>query len=73
MKKKNYFEPKEISDLVGVRIVEFVLSDINIISGIIEHKFDIDWDRSSTEQPEGKFGYRGKNYVVTLREDTINL
>jgi putative GTP pyrophosphokinase len=67
MKKKNYVEPKEMSDLVGVRIVGFVLSDINTISGIIENKFDVDWDRSSIEQPADKFGYRGKNYVVTLR------
>jgi putative GTP pyrophosphokinase len=60
-----------MTDIVGLRIVCSVLSDIPLASKLVEHTFDIHWENSVDKFKELKdkrrMGYRGKNYVVTLK------
>lgn len=72
-KKEKYNRPQDMTDLAGIRIVCFVLSDIKLVSSLIEQIFHVDWDNSIDKFKElieeGRMGYRGKNYVVTGREN----
>jgi len=73
MREKKYSSPEEMTDVVGLRIVGFVPSDVNALSGIVERNFNIDWDNSRDsikELAEDRVGYRAKNYVVTLQNAT---
>jgi putative GTP pyrophosphokinase len=75
MREKKYSSPEEMTDVVGLRIVGFVPSDINTLSGIVERNFSIDWDNSRDsikELAEDRVGYRAKNYVVTLQNATLD-
>ena len=73
MERKNwkYDCPEVMTDLAGLRIVCFVLSDMELVSPLIEQIFRVDWDNSIDKFEElveqGKMGYRGKNYAVTGR------
>jgi putative GTP pyrophosphokinase len=69
--KRKYSEPEEITDIVGIRIVGYVLSDISAFATLVERYFDIDWERSIDkfkELGESKVGIRAKHYIARLRE-----
>lgn len=61
-----------MTDLAGLRIVCFVLSDMELVSPLIEQIFRVDWDNSIDKFKElveqGKMG-RGKNYVVRCKDN----
>jgi putative GTP pyrophosphokinase len=73
MERKKYSHPEEMTDIAGIRIVCFVLSDVKLVSSIIEQIFYVDWDNSVDKFKElvekGKMGYRGTNYSVKCRKD----
>jgi putative GTP pyrophosphokinase len=75
MERKKYSHPEEMTDIAGIRIVCFVLSDVKLVSSIIEQIFYVDWDNSVDKFKElvekGKMGYRGTNYVVKCKQDTF--
>ena len=74
--EKKYTTPKEMTDVVGLKIVGFVPSDINTLSGIVKGNFNIDWDNtrdSIKELEDDKVGYRALNYVVTLKSATLDM
>jgi putative GTP pyrophosphokinase len=72
-KKGKYDHPEAMTDLAGLRIVCFVLSDMELVSPLIEQIFRVDWDNSIDKFKEllekGKMGYRGKNYVVRCKDN----
>lgn len=75
MERMKYAKPREMTDLVGIMVVRFIPSDTKMLSGIVEGKFNVDWENtkdSSKELAEDRVGYRGKNYVVTLKEESRN-
>jgi putative GTP pyrophosphokinase len=76
MMDKKYATPEEMTDVVGLRIVGFVPSDINTLSGLVEGNFNIDRDNtrdSIRELADDKVGYRAKNYIVTLKSVTLDI
>jgi len=69
-----YSKPTQITDVAGIRVVVFVLSEMELISQLIEKNFEIDWQNSVDkfkELGEDKFGYRSRNYVASIKEETI--
>jgi putative GTP pyrophosphokinase len=62
-----------MTDLAGLRIVCFVLSEMELVSALIKQIFRVDWDNSIDKFKElveqGKMGYRGKNYVVRYKDN----
>jgi len=76
MERKKYDRPEAMTDFAGLRIVCFVLSDVKLVSSLIEQIFYVDWDNSVDKFKElvqkGKTGYRGTNYVVTCRDNIFD-
>jgi ppGpp synthetase/RelA/SpoT-type nucleotidyltranferase len=77
MKDKNYSKPEDMTDILGLRVVCYVLSDIPTVSDLIESTFNVDWENSVDKFKELKekrrMGYRGRNYVVTLKSGPENM
>ena len=74
---KDYDDPlKQITDLVGIRIIGYYREEVKKISEIIEKEFDVDWensiDKSRLLDPE-QFGYLSVHYVISLSPDRIKL
>lgn len=68
--EKKYKNPlKEVTDLVGIRIIAYYKEDVDEIVKIIENEFEIDWensiDKAQALEPD-RFGYLSINYVVSL-------
>lgn len=70
------YDPKRMQDLVGVRIIGYVNSDMQKISKTIEDHFVVDpkknTDRSDTLGID-KVGYRSRHFVVTLSKSRTSL
>jgi putative GTP pyrophosphokinase len=72
--KPKYSSPEQITDLAGIRIVGYILSDTTTICSLIERYFDIDENRTirpTHRLKENQVGYRSTNYIATLREETL--
>ena len=62
-------KPTQITDLAGIRIVAFLISDTKMLCNVIERYFDPDYERtikSSDRLGKNLIGYRSSNYVVKL-------
>lgn len=72
--KHKYQELKEITDLVGIRIITYYSDTVDQISKLIEKEFIVDKDNSidkrKTIDPD-RFGYRSLHYVVQINEGQI--
>jgi putative GTP pyrophosphokinase len=70
MMRKKYPKPDDMTDIARLRVVCYVLSDVPIVSKLIDRTFDVDWENSVDKFKELKkghrMGYRGNNYVVAL-------
>lgn len=63
------FDPKDMQDLAGVRIIGYVIADVEKISRIIEKNFVVDEKRSKNKKDilgEEKVGYQSIHYVCKL-------
>lgn len=58
---------EDLTDLVGVRVITYFESDVNIVSQLVEGAYEVDWnnsvDKSKMRDPD-RFGYMGVHYVV---------
>lgn len=67
---KNYSDPiNEITDLVGIRIITYQLSDLNKVSDIISSNFAIDTENSVDKRQSleaDRFGYVSVHYIVSF-------
>lgn len=63
---------EDVTDLVGVRIITYFESDVNVVSRLVEAAYDVDWnnsvDKSKMRDPD-RFGYMGVHYVVRPQPD----
>jgi len=69
-KGKEYKNPlKEVTDLVGVRIIAFYKEDVDKIGEIIKKEFNVDFknsmDKAQVLDPD-RFGYLSVHYVISL-------
>lgn len=65
-----YLEPlSEIQDQVGARIVTFYLSDVELLSKLVEGYFaHIELQKIIPDSPS-EFGYEGKHYILFIPND----
>ncbi|WP_233554497.1 GTP pyrophosphokinase [Deinococcus cavernae] len=63
----------DVTDLVGVRVITYFESDVNVVSKLVEGAYQVDWnnsvDKSKMRDPD-RFGYMGVHYVVRPLEGT---
>jgi len=76
-KRGRYEEPlKDVTDLIGVRVIAYYLEDVERISRIIEAQFEVDRENSSDKLQDlgsDRFGYRSVHFVITLAENRADL
>lgn len=72
-KAGRYLTVDDVTDLVGVRVITYFESDVNVVSRLVESAYDVDWnnsiDKSKMHDPD-RFGYMGVHYVVQTDPDT---
>ena len=72
VKRKDYSNLAEITDLCGIRIITYFSDDVDKIAELISQEFEIDVentiDKRKSEDPT-KFGYVSLHYVVSLKEE----
>jgi ppGpp synthetase/RelA/SpoT-type nucleotidyltranferase len=76
-KPGQYADPlRDMTDLAGVRIVAYYLSDVDRIGAVIAREFIVDADnssrRSQSDDPE-HFGYRSDHYIVSCSAERCEL
>ena len=64
-----------INDLLGVRVITFIKSDLDKVSEIIENEFDLlkGPDDKSEKLSSREFGYRSIHFIVRLNERRTKL
>lgn len=76
LKKGVSYNPKEMQDLAGIRIIGYVNSDVNKVVETIKDLFDIDKKRSIDKSKIlgiDKVGYRSVHFVAKLSEERLKL
>jgi putative GTP pyrophosphokinase len=64
---KHYHEPSEVHDLLGFRIICFVISDLKKISDILEDNLDTFENKDKAEGlGVNKLGYQSIHFVASL-------
>lgn len=68
-KPGRYAALDDVTDLVGVRIITYFESDVQVVARLIESAFTVDWnnssDKSRMHDPD-RFGYMGMHYVAQV-------
>jgi len=76
-KAQRYKNPKEeVMDYIGIRIITYVLNDMEKVSNIIKKEFDIDEDNSidkSIKLGNDKMGYRSMHFIASINEKRESL
>jgi putative GTP pyrophosphokinase len=73
--KRKYANPKEITDIAGIRVVAYILPDLEPISAVVKRFFDIDMKRivdKFKQLGESQVGIRSRNYIGKLDRNIIN-
>ena len=71
-----YVRPLEqITDLAGVRVIAYFLSDVTDFGRAIEEQFDVveRSDKSDVLEEEERFGYKSVHFLVKLRHSRTSL
>ena len=74
-KNGKYSNIKEITDIVGFRVITFFEDEIDNISSIIESEFVVDRENSIDKRKVDyeKFGYQSLHYIVSINESRLKL
>lgn len=75
-RKDKYSEVNQITDIVGVRVVTYVQSDVARICSILENQFNVDVENSINkriELKENEFGYLSIHYILSYNKVRKNL
>lgn len=74
---KRYADPiKDITDLVGLRIIAYDKEEVDAICELIEREFTVDFDNSTDKARAlelDRFGYLSIHYVVSLSKERAKL
>lgn len=67
-----YSDFSDLKDLLGLRVITYFPDEVDLVTGLIEREFEIDFDHSNdrrvTEDPD-RFGYVSVHYVAKLSTD----
>jgi putative GTP pyrophosphokinase len=76
-KAEKYKDPKnKIMDYIGIRIITYVLKDMETVSSTIGNEFNIDKNNSinkSKELGNDKMGYRSIHFIASINDDRKKL
>jgi putative GTP pyrophosphokinase len=74
-KKDKYGNLNEITDIVGIRIITYLESEVDIIDELIRKEFDIDDENSIDKRilQTNEFGYRSLHIVAKLENSRLKL
>lgn len=67
---------ERVQDLVGIRIITYVKSDVQKVNEVIKDNFEIDEDNSGDKSEilgTDKVGYRSVHYVAGMHSDRLKL
>ncbi|WP_019588311.1 GTP pyrophosphokinase [Deinococcus apachensis] len=73
-KPGRYTELEDVTDLVGVRVITYFASDVNVVARLMEEHHLVDWDHSidkSRMHDPDRFGYLGVHYVLRAEPDLV--
>ncbi|HEY2170058.1 MAG TPA: hypothetical protein VGJ30_10580 [Candidatus Angelobacter sp.] len=69
LKRKQLTEPRQLTDLVGVRVVCLFLSDIKRIGDLIRKNFDVEEEDNKIEDQElTSFGYMSFHFIAKIKK-----
>jgi len=73
--KNKYSSLSEITDIIGIRIIAFLESDVDQVEVIIKSEFEIDEENSIDKRQlkSDQFGYRSLHIVAELNEERCSL
>ena len=73
-KENKYRELKEITDLIGFRIITYFSDEVDVICKILEKSFKIDYENSINKGSDlnyNQFGYSSIHYVFELTNELL--
>lgn len=74
LKGEKYASLRDITDILGARIICFFSDDVDKVASLIEKMFEVDWDNSVDKRAQldpNAFGYLSLHYVCSLPENGI--
>ena len=74
-KQDKYKSLQEITDIVGIRVITYLESDVDRIADIVMREFEVDVKNSIDKRKlnSDQFGYRSLHFVVSCNNDRIKL
>ncbi|MFK3866294.1 GTP pyrophosphokinase [Pseudoalteromonas rhizosphaerae] len=74
IERKGYKDPLvEITDICGLRIINYYPSDLKSIEEILKNEFDlIESSNKEEEMEDDRFGYRSFHFIATIKEEWLN-
>ena len=73
--RKDIDNPEEINDLLGLRVICFILSDTKKVNEVIEKNFSVVVKKDDKTEALGsdRFGYRSVHYIISISKDRQKL
>lgn len=74
--RKHYSSTNEITDMLGVRVILYLESDIQLVNDIVEEAFEIDASHSVNKSDElavDQMGYRSTHHICGLGSERLKL